>query len=66
MIVFKHKFNGAEIKFDDDKKAEVFARLALGMKNLNHHEFISEKFKLNYKDGIITGRRTTKKDQRAD
>jgi len=65
MITFKHKFNGAEVEYDNEDVAQRFASLAKKQKNLNHYKFISEKFKLNYKDGIISGKRITRKNKEA-
>ncbi len=66
MITFKHKFNGAEVEYSNEDSAQRFASLAKKQKNLNHYEFISEKFKLNYKDGIISGKRYNRKNKATD
>lgn len=66
MITFKHKFNGAEVEYSNEDSAQRFASLAKKQKNLNHYEFISEKFKLNYKDGIISGKRYNRKNKSTD
>ena len=65
MITFKHRFNGAEVEYDNENVAQRFARQAKKQGNLNHYKFISEKFKLNYKDGIISGKRITRKNKEA-
>lgn len=66
MITFKHKFNGAEVVYDNEDIAQRFARQAKKQGNLNHYKFISEKYKLNYKDGIISGKRNSRKDKATD
>ncbi len=56
MIEFKHKSIVFTKVFTDESEAQHFANVLRRNKQLKNYEFISEKFKLDYKDGIIRGK----------